>query len=175
MSVWCCAQTASSRESSVAATLERWGYETFLPAYVVKDRSRHLRVKMLFPGYLLVRLPFPEAWPRIQRAEHVVRVLTHQQTDKTYVYPATLANAQVELLRAQTSELNELCRAGHSGRRSLAQVITKDCMVRILQGTFAGKEALCLWTDRERVKLLVAMFGRQVIAEFYRRDVEVAS
>ena len=77
MRAWYCAQTEPNCEYRAKKYLELDGIPAFLPTYLTKDKSRHLKVNLLIRGYIFFSLDDPVLWPRIRTVSGILKVITN--------------------------------------------------------------------------------------------------
>jgi transcription antitermination factor NusG len=174
MTVWYCAQTQYNKEFIVRDHVARLGLGmTFLPSYLVKYKSRNVRPKLLFHNYIFVALNETILWPRLAAIIGVNRVLNYQPKDENaYKEPSPLASSAIEQLRATAMDQEDVW-AGMNRRR---EIIEPGCHVRIVKGPmqqFSIQRPLVEWTEDERAGLVINMFGRGMVIEFYLRDLKL--
>lgn len=172
MTIWYGAQTQYNKEFAVRDRVALLGLgETFLPSYMVKYKSRNSRAKLLFHSYIFVALEDPVSWPRLANLDGVNRVLTYQPAaEDAYRDVLPIASNSIELLRAAALERDE----EHHPNRDL---IHPGCCVRIKSGpnkAFSIQKPIVEWTDTDRVGLVIYMFNRRSVVEFYLGDLELA-
>jgi transcription antitermination factor NusG len=144
---------------------------TFLPEYMVRYQSGNLRPKLLFHSYIFVALNEPILWPRLAAVIGVNRVLTYQpKDDDAYKEPMPVASDSIDMLRAAALDRDE-----SDENRDL---IEPGCRVRIVKGPMQGfsvQKPLVEWTDAERAGLVIYMFNRRSVVEFYLNDLQLES
>lgn len=187
MPPWFCVQTFPNQEDQARRQLERQGFATFLPLFLVKTKNRHISVRNLFPGYLFVSFDDLALWPRVHRSYGVAKVLTYlpgrplPRAGETLPKPPPMPDfftplqltSSIESLRLQALSMDEIRRGGREPPPP-RQLITTGCYVRVMQGTFAGPDAaLVEWSTPERAGLLMQMFNRKVRVEFYQKDLQL--
>lgn len=175
MRPWYCARTEPNKEFIARRELERRGITTFLPCYLKKRPNRHIGLYLLFKGYVFISLDDPLSWPLVKRSPGVHDVFTHLPDDDSEYQTATPVSTQsVEKLHQQSLALNEIRR--HPGRPKVERLISKGCHVKVTSGLFATEEyaqrALVDWAEDDRAALVLQMFNREVIVEFYLHDLE---
>jgi len=182
MRAWYCAQTEPNCEYRARKYLELSGIPAFLPTYLTKDKSRHLKVNLLFRGYVFFSLDDPMLWPRVRTITGILRVITNSplETSDTpwYAMPSICASDAIERLRAACLSFDEYRRDGdRSHALRTQQYITAGCFVRALSGPLAEfvnvQKPIVEWADEERAILPLIMFGREHKIEFYQKDLEL--
>lgn len=151
---WYVVQTQPSAEMKALAHLERQGFGGYLPRY--SKRRRHARrvetiLAPLFPRYLFVRIDVEtQRWRAIQSTVGVSKLVCRGEL------PARVPDGVIDGLRG---------REGSNGAIELAPAprFTRGEQIRIVDGVFSM--ALGLYegmTDRDRVAVLLELFGRKV-------------
>jgi len=181
MRIWYCAQTEPNKEFKARKYLELSGIPVFLPTYLTKDKSRHLKVNLLFKGYVFFSLDDPARWPTLRTITGILRVITTTPSDQLwYAMPSTAGSIEIEHLRKMCLSFDEFKRDG-SGKEKRAQTyISPGCCVRMVDNSdnhpFAEwvnlQKPIVEWTDDERARLPLMMFGRQHMIEFFIKDLE---
>lgn len=182
MRAWYCAQTEPNKEYKAKKYLELSGIPAFIPTYLTKDKSRHLRVNLLFRGYVFFSLDDPALWPRLRTITGIVRVITNSPLETSdapwYAMPSAVASDAIEKLRNACLAMDEFDRKNSTRPSRTISYITAGCFVRILNGPFADdainqQKPIVEWADEERAILPLLMFGRQHKIEFYIKDLEL--
>ena len=182
MRAWYCAQTEPNCEHRARKYLELSGIPAFLPTYLTKDKSRHLKVNLLFRGYVFFSLDDPALWPRIRTITGILKVITHspvQTSAPWYAMPSACASTEIETLRKSCLSLDTYDRAGGARSTRTQTYITAGCHVRVLgdhplADVINAQKPLVEWADEERAMLPFLMFGREHKIEFYIKDLEPA-
>lgn len=149
---WYAIQTKPRRERMLTAALDRAGLETYCPR-IRQRRRRQGRAfyeeATLFPGYLFVRLRFPEEYGRIRWTPGLVRVITS-------------GGSPVQIGEEMLAEIRRLERIGLRHRLH-ARALTPGARVRIVEGPFAGFEGSVQahLNGGERIRILLELFRRQ--------------
>ena len=143
MPYWTVVQTAVSWEKAAAKSLQRVGFEIYLPVTSVRDRKRRLRIAPLFPCYLFARVV--ERWSPITASPGVVRVLRDGDG------PAHLPDDVVDDLHAR--EVNGVIRL---------PPLRVGQTVRIVRGSLRGRLAVYDgMSGRDRDRVLLDFLGCQ--------------
>lgn len=167
--VWFCAQANPGKQTNAMNTLAHLGFETFSPVYKRQTACRHTVTSWLFPSYIFCRSERLDAWPSAMRAPGVKRLLLFLPDNLEYAVPHIVEDAVVESLR-----LGAVPSPDKAFNKQ--PVIPPGCYVHIKNGPLRDRtrKALVLWSDGERVRLLVDIFARGVTVEFRQTDVELA-
>lgn len=174
---WFVARTENNRENAAAESLKSLGVTYFLPTYMKTYKpSYSYRPMFLFRNYIFFSTDNPKCWPLINKADGIAYVLTSKPDGGLYQMPCAIDSEAIESLREQSLELDEEKNGRIVKRR---QYITKDCYVRIISGPFAGMEgtdrALVDWSNNDRASLLLKLFGKEVRAQFFIKDLQKVS
>jgi transcription antitermination factor NusG len=151
---WYAVETNGGAERQARDGIEALGMGAFLP--MVTERRRGVAVLVpCFPRYVLARFSATaHNWPALYRTRGVRGILSHG-----YGKPTPIADEAVHALLA----------LGYD--RPIADdptpaLIQAGAAVQITGGPFAGHDGVCLWSNAQRVRLLLSLFGG-------RREVEV--
>ena len=138
MRAWYCAQTEPNCEYRAKKYLELDGIPAFLPTYLTKDKSRHLKVNLLIRGYIFFSLDDPVLWPRIRTVSGILKVITNitVQLEDTlwYSMPSLCGSQAIENLRKLCLSMDEFRRDG-GGRTKTLNYLTAGVHVRMRAGT----------------------------------------
>jgi transcription antitermination factor NusG len=153
--IWSVAQTETLRERAAQRFLEQSQFETYLPLIGAKNR-----IVPLFPAYLFVRIG-DTGWSRVDNTIGVLQLL--RAGDK----PAKIADDVINAIRDR--EHNGVVRLPERPRWQLGD------RIRIGKGMFLGHIGLFDgMSARERVFVLLNLFGRQTRAELPVADLQDA-
>ena len=163
---WHLVQAEPRQERTCAQEIGRLGFATFLP--LVLEARRAVPARMLsraqraqpprlvparvlaFPGYAFAAFdPETDPWGGIQRVPGVKRLLSDGAGR-----PRALPDGTVARMQAEMAE-----------RLSLATLaplldLSPGSRVRVTGGPFADHHGVCLWSDAQRVRVLLELFGR---------------
>ena len=150
---WYLLHTKPRQEKSALDNLQRQGYECYLPMLSAERlRQRVLSVidEPLFPRYLFIRLDTclsAKGWGPIRSTKGVSRLVSFGNE------PAKIDDRLVHLLLSQEN----------ARRTELRRLFTKGERVMIVDGAFAGLEAIFQMADGEgRVMLLIELISKLV-------------
>lgn len=167
---WYVAQTHVGQEERATVELARQGIGSLLLKYNQKKDDRHVVTKLLFSNYLLVELDSPHDWPAVHHTFGVNRMLVCGDSKSEYLAPQRLIDRSIESLREQAQALD----ADQEEKLDQAILITAGCYVKVKTGIFRdeafAQRALVTWSEQDRALLLLTMFKREVMVEFYHRD-----
>ena len=153
---WYCLRSQPKHEHIAAAHLRILGGVTvFCPRIRFKRVTRQGSVwvtEAMFPGYLFAHFELVEMHRQVRYAHGVSGIVRFADR-----YPA-IEEGALEQLRAHT---------GDSEVKELSYKLSQGDDVRIVEGAFAGLEAVVLQVlpAKERVKILMDFLGRKIEAE----------
>ncbi len=164
---WYVVSTQPHQEMRAETNLRRQAYEAWVP-HLLRERRHARRVETvkapLFPGYLFIALdPMAQAWRAINNTFGVRRILCHGE------FPRPIERGFVETLQDATDA---------SGVVALPdpQRLAPGQPLRLLTGPFANSVGTLLrLADKDRVALLLSIFGREVQVTVSRRNVIAAA
>jgi transcription antitermination factor NusG len=181
MREWYCARTHFNAEFVAKRHLEQQGFVSFLPTYLIKDKQRHIRIRFLFKGYIFIALDEVSDWPKAHRTIGVHHLITYSpgqpEADHQpwYLMPSPVGSRAIAELYSQLLSMDEIRKGGPP--RPPKQIISEGCHVKILSGIFKdeeyGRKALVHWSESDRAGLLMRIFNREVVVEFYHKDLEL--
>lgn len=183
MPMWYCAQTQPNKEFEAQDILTHKGFETFLPCYLIKYKSRNIRRKLLFRNYIFVAMDDEVNWPIIHHAPCILRMITYSPEDKEannqpwYMMPSPVASTAIARLHSLALSQDEIRKGGKIGKPNrVVNLITSGVYVKILRGPMQGfsvQKPIVEWTDEQMAGLRLMMFGREHKFTFYKKDLEV--
>jgi len=157
---WYCAWTHHGGETRAELGLMARGFEVCLPL-VRARRVEH--VGPLFPGYLFVRFdPGKDQWRRIYRTSGIAGLIG-AAVDR----PTPVPEGVVEDLARRMAPNRIVDDQGHAA-------IGAGDQATVLEGPWAGWAGICTLSSRERVRLLLSVFGREAEVDFPRYAVVAA-
>lgn len=150
---WAVAVTRSNMELVAQKGAERQAYQTYLPRF-----SQAGRVRLLFPGYMFVKIA--GAWRSLTGTRGVISVIRNGER------PALLQDSDLDCWRS---------REDATGLVQLDPRFRRGDTVSIERGTFAGQQGIYDGLDaRGRVEVLLQMLGRVVKARVGEEDLAEA-
>jgi transcriptional antiterminator RfaH len=170
---WFVAHTEPGTEPKVRDRLEASGFGTFLPMVVVERfrlrqrwgrtyREAKRKTVVAFPTYLFVAFdPALSSWRRITSTRDVRRLLSSDAE-----HPLPVPDAAMAVLFSLGYDRPMV----HDPVPALIKV---GAIVTVKEGPFASFQGICQWSKKDRVGLLMSLFGRTTPAEFDLGDVEV--
>lgn len=150
---WHVVRAAYRAEFLAFAELVRAGFHAWVPLVVTRALGHAPRVGPMFPGYLLVAVDAGASWGAITRTRGVEQVLMAAQ-DVPAVLPATWVEALMARGRAGDGAIDPDAKPFAGAR------------VRVVRGWATGFEGVCQAEEEGRVRVLLAMLGRDVPAAF---------
>jgi transcriptional antiterminator RfaH len=153
---WYCLRSQPKHEHIAAAHLRILeGVIVFCPRIRFKRATRQGLVwvtEAMFPGYLFAHFELTEMHRQVRYAHGVSGIVRFADR-----YP-TIDEVPLEQLRAHT---------GDSEVKELSYKLSQGDDVRIVEGAFAGLEAVVVQVlpAKERVKILMDFLGRKIEAE----------
>ncbi len=153
-------------EHSLAAD----GWRTFFPLMVEnhldRNKQRRNRLVPLFNSYGFIQIPNADiGWPRIYATRGVFTLLSRDRR------PLPLPVGVVEDLQARTSARRVV---DDPGEHPEAYRMRVGATGTVVQGPWAGWEGVCTLSRRDRLTLLLRLFGRVVPVEFRIDQVRAA-
>ena len=175
---WHLVQAEHRLERTAAREMERLGFATFLPEVLEERRamparmlSRAQRAKpprmelvqvLAFPGYAFVQFdPDCDPWGGVTRVPGVRRLFADSAGR-----PAPLPDSAMDRMRKDMADRLALT--------TLAPLLDAGARVRVTDGPFADHVGVCLWSDAQRVRVLLELFGRSSPTTLPRRWTEAA-
>ncbi len=147
-------------EQSLAAD----GWRTFFPLMV--DRNHSGKLVPLFGSYAFVSIRDGDiGWPRIYSARGVFTLLSRDRR------PLPLPVGVIEDLQARTSARRVVDDPGEHPEATRMRVGATGTVV---QGPWQGWAGVCTFSRRDRLTLLLGLFGRVVPVEFRLDQVRAA-
>ena len=162
-SKWFLVYTKSGEENKAKKNIENQGFQVFLPlvSALSKKSSELISIEPMFPSYLFIRVNIKkDNWTTIRSTKGVNYLVTFGKQI------ATVPSNVIEYIKSKTDK-NDI----------LSQNIFKTSFERgdgliIKKGIFKDKEAIFLSnTSKERVKVLLGLLNKQVMAEMPATDI----
>lgn len=159
MGYWGVAMTKPNSEHIAKTNLERQGYITYLPKYL--DRvGKTVKPKLLFPRYILVEIELQ--WHSITGTRGISRLLYGVDSK-----PAIVDRKIISQLKSREEKgyvtLNTQPKFRPGDRVAVASGVLEGYI-----GLYQGMK------DQDRVKILIDLLGRKVIAEVAENDLIAA-
>lgn len=165
---WTVAETRWREERRAAHHVERLGLKFLLPEiYEPTSGGDDEKRTLLFPGFILFKLR--SGWEALSSARGISRILMMPLDDETMV-PARVRSEEIARIRS----LEDECGVVRLSPRLCdgARVIVDESV----GGAYDGVEGIVAGTSaRGRVRVLLAMLGRQFSREFSESALRLAS
>lgn len=163
---WFVIQTHPQAERLAARELADIGYTAFLPMVSVRRTDpvvrtmSHIVTTPLFVGYLFIQGdPDSKVWRPARYCPGVKRLFSTPD-----LRPIPVERGKVEKIQAEADDRMIV--------RGLPGIVAGSELL-VTHGPFANLDGICLWSDDMRVKVLVAIFGRDTEVMMARASVEV--
>lgn len=150
--VWAVIRSKPNKELFVKDFFERDGFEVFLP--MIKLKGENIKAKPLFPGYVFAKMS-----PRFD--------ISYAKKTPNVLSPLLFKENLAALEEETVEEFKKRQRGDGIIYVDKPNKYTKGKVVKISEGSFAGLQAVVLeyLTEKERVRLLLQYFGREVNIE----------
>jgi len=146
---WRVITTGPHAEDLAQASIAALGFDAFLPKVAV-PLKQHCVLRPLFPGYLFARIDTSApGWSAVYRARGVEAVLTGPGS----AMPGTLPDAALTAIRR------------HCDARQVVvadmryDLIQAGVPVQITGGVLVDHRGVCLWSSKDRVRLMLDVMG----------------
>lgn len=149
---WFCAATIYGQTDLALEHLEKQEFTTFHPL-VWERRTKGGRTKReevpMFPGYIFVQFDLRlDDWRPINSTRGVDRLLC-LMPERPHALSLDAIHLVAENASKLSAEFEAMARAKLTGYK-----------LRVTKGPWAGQEGVCLWHAKDRVQLLLSLFGR---------------
>ena len=156
---WCCAHTHEYFEARAENSLTEKGFTVFAPYFTEERIVRNKPIaerKPLFPQYIFVQLDLDgAAWRRAANAKGVKQLLgANGEAGRPSVLRAEIL---YELAQRCDDDCNLIAVPSIAYE---AVPIRVGSEVRVTQGPFEGFTGICQMSSKDRVTLLLHLFGR---------------
>lgn len=167
---WFCAWTHPGSEYRSELDLMAKGFRVYLPLHLDRRFERDVgqaSIGPLFPRYLFIQFdPNRDQWRRIYRSRGIAGLIV-VTTDKPIPTPVGI----IEHLQSRTSARRIV---DDPGEHPEASRIRAGATGTVLQGPWAGWQGVCTLSRRDRLTLLLSLFGRSTPVEL-RHDQVIAA
>lgn len=169
-----CENSRSVVKAGVA--IARLGVPVFIPKAFRQERRGKWLVAvengLLFPPYLFIAMRAPGSWSnltstiwgKVAEADGVKKIMGCRDKAGDPV-PVPVPHREMRKIRTKHS-------AGE--RKKIAERFKKDQKVKILKGAFEGFDGIFDMPVKERVRILVSLFGHKTVVELDERDIRAA-
>lgn len=171
---WYCVRTAFHQELELDLALRRRGFTVYLPAFLreaERDRKGHIKagaydkIVPLFPRYLFVQFDVAEpAWRQIPSIPLVERLFS-----STPERPTPVPQQAIEALLRECAPNGVIY--PNEAAHKVFDAIEPGTELEILNGPFSSFRAVCLLSERKRLRVLASIFGRTTEVELRPADV----
>lgn len=174
---WCCAYTHHGEETRAAGSLENdKGYLTYLPRLCTEKVVKGKVVRQwepLFDRYLFVRLPLRGLWQPARYAKGVAKLISSPSGIPFAVPPVVFAGIR-EMCGGDRAEMIDT-REVKAHQAKQAQKYEKGDAVRVLDGPWTSWSGFVEMSKKDRVIVLLSIFGRNTRAEMTRDQIELVA
>jgi transcription antitermination factor NusG len=170
---WYCVRTQWGEDRTAAIEIGMAGFDSFAPTMLkpaVRARrlvsgqirpARPARIEPLFLRYQFARFRRSDDWQRIRELPGVEGILGPAPD-----MPSAVSDAAIDVIRGMCSANGCLYPAGELPSSMVGT------QVRMLEGPMISFEGMCDWSDGERVRVLLSLFGRPCPVTVLREAVE---
>ena len=165
---WFAVRTEVRHEIKASVAIARTGIHVFIPfAYREEKQGKWLvavQDGLLFPRYIFIAMRANGDWGAVTEADGVERVMCCRNRYGEPV-PVPVPYREMRMIRTRNS----------AGERKIAADRFKPRQaVKITAGQFSGFDGIFDKPARERVRVLVQLFGQECGVELDERDVRAA-
>ena len=163
---WYCLQTHHGAELEAEWHLRNQGFAAYLPQFETIRPNRQTRISPLFPCYLFAQVTErAPSWGPMRSTRGVSAVLLRPGTaDPAPVLPAALL-----ALWRQCAPNGVIYQRDKAKAQSLASVL--GATVEVKAGAFTSFRGVCQLEARDRVAVMLSIFGRDATVWLPRADV----
>lgn len=162
---WYCIQTHPSAELEADWHLRNQGFATYLPQVQTVRQNRQTKIVPLFPGYLFAQITERSpSWGPMRSTRGVATVL---------VMPGTADPAEVP--HAALLEFWRQCEPNgviYPSKPIRPPLDLTGRQVQVTGGPFAALAGICQHSARDRVTILLSIFGRTTAVQVGRSEVK---
>jgi transcription antitermination factor NusG len=146
--------------------MQRAGFETYFPQYLMIWRDRQRQVRPLFPRYTFVRFDSAnQPWSMVVR-DPGGQELGQMMVEPTTRRPYTIPDAVIDALLAEAAPDRIIYPPE-------PRIMHRGDVGRVTVGPLAELSGICSRTSRDRVWLLLNILGRRSEVQFDRDSVEI--
>lgn len=164
---WFVVRTRWAKEAQAGVEIAKLGIPVLIPmAYKMRKEGKWMVPEPdgpLFPRYIFAAFNRHDAtcrWPEIYKARGVVRILSDKNNDPVPV--------PYKVIRAIRWRNREPKKARFESKFRDGQ------RVKALAGPFTSFEGIAQASAKDRVRVLLSIFGREIPVEFEDKDLEAA-
>ena len=165
---WHVVETHPQEEQKANYNLRRQNFETFLPLFgrlvATKKGARKVNLRALFPGYMFVQFDANiTPWSCINSTFGAKRILM------TGGAPGRISDSVMDSIRSRVDKFGVMLEDRFAEWYGL---VNKRLLIQ--EGAFAGHSGMCVYADADRVKILLAILGRDTVIILPRAQAVVA-
>ena len=162
---WFCVHTHPGKESFAQERLLAQKFEVFYPQIEIKRPKKAAVLRPFFPRYLFVGLSKPaQQCAKVKYTPGVSYILSHYETEDEHTVDEIKWELPQRMNARIISQLRQMT-APIEHKPNLI-IIKPGMLVKVISGPLQNTEAVCSWSEGERVKLLVNMLSSQHELEF---------
>lgn len=168
---WYCATTLPFGELQAEKHLKDQGFDPFLPKCEVTTLSRNSERTTRRPyivGYIFFPWDLADPKWRVINSTRGIRQIMYGAHEK----PAPIRQDAMQVL---LDRCNGSIVKREEIDRAISKVIWKDAEVRVTDGPLMGLRGKVTWSDNDRVKVLMSLFGRPSDVELSKKNLEVVT
>ena len=156
---WYCIRSLYKAEEEAYQHLVAQGFEVLLPLLIDRARDGSRRTRPLFTRYLFARFDVDaDPWRYIVSTRGVERIISVTPDE-----PLPVPVGVVEAIAA----VNPVDLYGPDPMTP----VKRGARVKVLGGAFEGHEAICRWSSRRRVEVLMRLMGGEKVVRLDRSAV----
>lgn len=154
---WTVAATDWRHEECAASSVEKHGFEFYLPRFssigTTRSGRKFFKRELLFPGYIFIQIR--QGWEKLIRAKGILSLFLLDESPR----------------RMRDSEINSLKnREDDRGLVRLRPPLVHGQRIKFASGSYRGLSGIVEGTPAyERCRVLVQMLGHEVVGEFDER------
>lgn len=164
---WFVVRTKWGKEAQAGVEIAKLGIPVLIPmAYKMRKEGKWMVPEPdgpLFPRYIFAafnRKDGASRWPEIYKARGVIRILSDKQNNPIPV--------KYQIIRAIRRRYEKPKKSAFEGKFKNGQ------RVKALAGPFTGLEGITEASAKDRVRVLLSIFSREIPVEFEDKDLEAA-
>ena len=167
---WHVARTKNFSEMIAEKALRDKGFSSFNPKCYTERFTRGRRVlteRCYIPGYIFIQFDPVEQpnWPSINYTRGIHSLL--------YMGPEKAAPIRDSAMNIILDRCNGDRVKAEDIDFAISKIIPVGANVKIVDGPFAGFEGPVKWSDGQRIKVLLSLFGRPMQTGFKSKHVEL--
>lgn len=169
-----CVQAKPGREALAFDQVNLQRFKTFRPMYEARqviDGDVFIKLRPMFPGYFFVRFNVDrDRWVPINYTRGVKGLIITGEGR-----PVPVADTAIYELMCRVGTRGAVCFDELSA--AVSRFFEEGSMVKIIDGPWAGHVGPVerMWTDRDRIDVLLSVFGRPMTISMKDNMLEVAA